>query len=159
IESDQIGTVGVGEATIPAIKSFNTLLGIDEREFMRATQATIKLGIQFENWGHQGEAYMRPFGLVGKDSWMANFQHFWLKAQREGLAKDYWDYSLNIRAAKAGRFMLDPQGGLGYAYHFDAGRYANFLRQYSEQRGVVRTQGEVEQVSLNPETGHIEALI
>src|SRR5690606_18174718 len=66
---------------------------------------------------------------------------------------------LNIRAAKAGRFMLDPQGGLGYAYHFDAGRYANFLRQYSEQRGVVRTQGEVEQVSLNPETGHIEALI
>lgn len=159
IESDQISTVGVGEATIPAIKSFNTLLGIDEREFMRATQATIKLGIQFENWGDQGEAYMHPFGLVGKDSWMANFQHFWLKAQREGLAKDYWDYSLNIRAAKSQKFMLDAQGGLDYAYHFDAGRYANFLRQYSEQRGVVRTQGEVEQVSLNPETGHIEALI
>ncbi len=158
IESAQIGTVGVGEATIPAIKSFNKLLGIDEREFMSATQATFKLGIQFENWGDVGVTYMHPFGPVGKDSWIANFLHFWLKARRQGIAREYWDYSLNIRASAARRFKLDLAAGLDYAYHFDASRYAAFLRRYSEVRGVVRTEGTVDHVKLDPHTGHIQSL-
>ena len=157
IESDAIGTVGVGEATIPAVKSFNKLLGIDEAEFLRATQGTFKLGIQFENWGEQGETYMHPFGLVGKDSWMANFQHFWLKARRMGIAGDYFDYSLNIRAAKSNKFFIDPQSGLDYAYHFDAGLYAALLRQYSEARGVVRREGLIDSVHTN-DMGFIASL-
>ena len=159
VESEAIGTVGVGEATIPAIKSFNKLLGIDEREFMRATQGTFKLGIQFENWGAIGSRYMHPFGLVGKDSWIANFMHFWLRAKQQGMAKDYWDYSLNIRTAYQQKFMLDPEGGLDYAYHFDAGRYAAFLREYSERLGVVRVEGAVAKVQTNSDTGFIEALL
>lgn len=159
VESDAIGTVGVGEATIPAVKSFNKLLGIDEREFLRVTQGTFKLGIQFENWGAPGETYMHPFGLVGKDSWMANFQHFWLKAYRQGVAKDYWDYSLNIRTAKANKFNLDPGAGLDYAYHFDASLYAAFLRRYSEERGVQRVEGKIVQVQTHSDTGYLEALM
>jgi len=159
VESEAIGTVGVGEATVPAIKSFNKLLGINEREFMRATQGTFKLGIQFENWGAQGERYMHPFGLVGKESWMANFMHFWLRAQRQGMAREFGDYSLNIRAASANKFALDAEGDLDYAYHFDAGRYAEFLRHYSERLGVVRIEGAVAQVQTRSDDGYIEALL
>ena len=158
IESDAIGTVGVGEATIPAVKSFNKLLGIDEAEFLKATQGTFKLGIQFENWGAQGDVYMHPFGLVGKDSWMANFQHFWLKANRLGIAKSYFDYSLNIRAAASNKFLIDPNSGVDYAYHFDAGLYARFLRSYSEARGVLRTEGLVRSVQTQMESGFIESV-
>ncbi len=158
IESDAIGTVGVGEATIPAVKSFNTLLGIDEAEFMRNTQGTFKLGIQFENWGAQGDSYMHPFGLVGKDSWMANFQHFWLKAKRKGVAKSYFDYSLNIRAAYSNKFFIDSNSGVDYAYHFDAGLYAAYLRKYSEARGVVRIEGMIDQVQTRSDNGFIESV-
>ncbi len=158
VESDAIGTVGVGEATIPLIRAFNSLLGIDEAEFLAYTQGTFKLGIHFENWGAIGESYMHPFGLVGKDSWMANFQHFWLRAQRLGIARSYWDYSLNIRAAYANKFAPDRASGLEYAYHFDAGRYAQFLRRYAEQRGVKRREGKIAQVKLNSDSGFIETL-
>ncbi len=158
IESDAIGTVGVGEATIPAVKSFNKLLGIDEAEFLKATQGTFKLGIQFENWGAPGDSYMHPFGLVGKDSWMANFQHFWLKAWRRGMAKSYFDYSLNIRAAKANKCVIDPATGLDYAYHFDAGRYAAYLRKYSEARGVTRVEGIIDKVQTRSGDGFIQSL-
>ncbi len=158
VESDAIGTVGVGEATIPAVKSFNKLLGIDESEFMRVTQGTFKLGIQFENWGAVGETYMHPFGLVGKDSWMANFQHFWLKAHRQGDAKSYWDYSLNIRAANTNKFFIDPASGLDYAYHFDAGLYAGFLRKYSEALGVMRIEGTIAHVRTRSGNGHIDSV-
>jgi tryptophan 7-halogenase len=158
IESDAIGTVGVGEATIPAVKSFNKLLGIDEAEFLKTTQGTFKLGIQFENWGAQGDIYMHPFGLVGKDSWMANFQHFWLKAKRMGIAKSYFDYSLNIRTAKANKCMIDPNSGLDYAYHFDAGLYAAYLRKYSEARGVKRIEGLIDSVQTRSDDGFIESV-
>ncbi len=157
IESEAIGTVGVGEATIPAVKSFNKLLGIDEAEFLKTTQGTFKLGIQFENWGAQGDVYMHPFGLVGKDSWMANFQHFWLKAKRMGVAKSYFDYSLNIRTAKANKCMIDPNSGLDYAYHFDAGLYAAYLRKYSEARGVKRIEGFIESLQTRDD-GFIESV-
>ncbi|MDR7088495.1 tryptophan halogenase family protein [Cellvibrio fibrivorans] len=158
IESDAIGTVGVGEATIPAVKSFNKLLGIDEAEFMRNTQGTFKLGIQFENWGAQGDVYMHPFGLVGKDSWMANFQHFWLKANRMGVAKSYFDYSLNIRTANSDKFFIDPNSGVDYAYHFDAGLYAAYLRKYSEVRGVVRIEGLIDTVQTHTDNGFIQSV-
>ncbi|WP_049631583.1 tryptophan halogenase family protein [Cellvibrio sp. pealriver] len=158
IESDAIGTVGVGEATIPAVKSFNKLLGIDEAEFLKTTQGTFKLGIQFENWGERGDVYMHPFGLVGKDSWMANFQHFWLKASRMGVAKSYFDYSLNIRTAKENKCFIDPNSGLDYAYHFDAGLYARYLRQYSEVRGVTRIEGLIDSVQTRSEDGFIESV-
>lgn len=158
IESEAIGTVGVGEATIPAVKSFNKLLGIDEAEFLKTTQGTFKLGIQFENWGALGDVYMHPFGLVGKDSWMANFQHFWLKAHRLGIAKSYFDYSLNIRASNENKCMIDPNTGLDYAYHFDAGLYARYLRTYSEARGVKRIEGMVEHVQTRSEDGFIQSL-
>lgn len=158
IESDAIGTVGVGEATIPAVKSFNKLLGIDEAEFMRNTQGTFKLGIQFENWGAKGDVYMHPFGLVGKDSWMANFQHFWLKANRMGVAKSYFDYSLNIRAANSNKFFIDPNSGVDYAYHFDAGLYAAYLRKYSEVRGVERIEGVIDTVQTCPDSGFIQSV-
>ena len=158
VESETIGTVGVGEATIPAVKSFNKLLGIDEAEFMRNTQGTFKLGIQFENWGAKGDIYMHPFGLVGKDSWMANFQHFWLKAKRMEIAKSYFDYSLNIRAANSNKFLIDPNSGVDYAYHFDAGLYANYLRKYSEVRGVVRIEGLIDKVHTRAENGFIQSI-
>jgi tryptophan 7-halogenase len=158
IESETIGTVGVGEATIPAVKSFNTLLGINEAEFMRATQGTFKLGIQFENWGAIGETYTHPFGLVGKDSWMANFQHFWLKAKRMGIAKSYFDYSLNIRAAHSNKFLIDPSSGVDYAYHFDAGLYAVYLRNYSEARGVTRIEGLIDKVNTRSNDGFITSV-
>lgn len=159
IQSDAIGTVGVGEATIPAVKSFNKLLGIDEREFLRVTQGTIKMGIQFENWGALGDAYIHAFGLFGKDSWMASFQHFWLKAHQLGLAKNYFDYSLNTRAAKSNKFMIDPASGVDYAYHFDATLYAAYLRKYSEALGVTQIEGMVEHVNTSSENGHIESLL
>jgi len=158
IESETIGTVGVGEATIPAVKSFNKLLGIDEAEFMRNTQGTFKLGIQFENWGAEGDAYMHPFGLVGKDSWMANFQHFWLKAKGMGVAKSYFDYSLNIRTAISDKFFIDPNSGVDYAYHFDAGLYAAYLRKYSEARGVVRIEGLIDKVQTHADDGFIQSI-
>jgi tryptophan halogenase len=158
IESENIATVGVGEATVPAIRPFNKLLGIDEREFLRVTKGTFKLGIQFENWGEVGETYMHPFGLVGKDSWMANFQHFWLKGSQTGVAKEYWDYSLNIRSAKANKFNLDPAAGLEYAYHFDASLYAAYLRKYSEALGVKRIEGIINNVRTNRDNGFIDSL-
>ena len=158
VESDAIGTVGVGEATIPLIESFNTLLGIKEQDFLSYTNGTFKLGIKFENWGGQGESYIHPFGIPGKDSWMANFQHFWLRGQQLGVAKAYSDYSINIRAAEAQKFAKDSAAGLAYAYHFDAGLYAKLLRTYSEPKGVKRVEGKVQDVQVDTTTGYIQEL-
>ncbi|EJI86701.1 tryptophan halogenase [Alishewanella aestuarii B11] len=164
VESDSIGTVGVGEATIPAIQHFNAALGINEAEFLRETKGSIKLGIQFENWGRQGDSYMHAFGPVGRQLGMASFHHFWLAAKARGDQSSFWDYSLNYQAAKAGKFNPQsqlpgsPLPGLQYAYHFDAGLYAAFLRRYSEQRGVTRVEGLIAHVEQQP-SGDIATVV
>lgn len=158
IESDQIGTVGVGEATIPTHVSFHRLLGIDEKEFMRATKATFKLGISFENWGRLGDQYFHSFGKIGRSTWMGDFQHMWHHAQSLGLGGDMDDYCFELQAAKAGRFAKSGNSQISYAYHLDASLYAKFLREFSESRGVKRVEGKIQQVKLHSESGFIEEL-
>jgi tryptophan halogenase len=152
----------VGEATIPPILSLNKALGLDEQDFMRQTRATIKLGIQFENWGRVGDAYMHAFGTIGKDFPFCPFQHFWLRARREGFGGDLWDYSLNCQAARQGCFAFVKQQqdmpALAYAYHFDAGLYAQYLRSWSERMGVTRVEGMIGEVRLHPETGFVTSV-
>jgi len=159
VESDEIGTVGVGEATIPPIKTFHKLLGINEQEMMRATQATFKLGIGFENWGQQNDSYIHSFGITGKECWAGEFHHFWLHGLRKGHNRPFGDYCFELQAAKAGKFALSKQMPINYAYHFDATLYAKYLRQFSEKLGVTRKEGKIEQVLKNPDNGHISALI
>jgi len=163
VESETIGTVGVGEATIPPIRIFNQVLGINEAEFIRETKATIKLGIEFENWKNIGERYLHSFGAPGRSSAFCQFHHYFKRAQQLGLKDSLWDYDLNALCAKAGKFAVinskDPVLELPHAYHFDAGLYAKFLRKFSENLGVKRTEGLVEQVQQNKQTGYVEALV
>lgn len=158
VESDMIGTVGVGEATIPPLCSFHKVMGIDEKEFMRATQATFKLGILFENWGQKGDRYIHSFGRVGKSSWMAEFHNFWLRSLERGFDMELGDFCLELQAAKAGKFANSPDSELNYAYHLDATMYAKLLRAMSEQQGVKRVEGKIQHVNQNSETGFIESL-
>jgi tryptophan 7-halogenase len=160
LESDEIGTVGVGEATIPSLQTFHSLLGLEERDFMAATQATFKLGIQFEGWRAAGQHYFHGFGLTGKDHWTAGFQHFWLKGRLhpECEAGDYALYSLEAQAARHSRFAHLPDDGLHYAYHLDATLYARFLRQFSEARGVKRLQGKIVSVQTDAELHTVRSL-
>ena len=158
IESDQIGTVGVGEATIPTLINFHNLLEINEQEFMAATNATFKLGIGFEGWRDVGEDYIHSFGMTGTDHWSAGFQHFWRKGRERGLASDYGDYCLELRAAQENRFAHLPRGGMNYAYHLDATAYARYLRAFSERFGVQRIEGKIVDVTTSALTGHIRSL-
>ena len=158
IESDEIGTVGVGEATIPTLMNFHNLLEINEREFMAATQATFKLGISFENWRNCKEDYIHSFGLTGTDHWTAGFQHFWLKGRERGLAADYGDYCLELKASQENRFAHLPQNGMNYAYHLDASRYARYLRTFSEPFGVQRIEGKIAKVNTDAASGDITSL-
>ncbi|RBP49738.1 tryptophan halogenase family protein [Arenicella xantha] len=165
VESDQIGTVGVGEATIPPILTLNQALGIDQADFMAKTNATIKLGIEFENWRKPGHKYMHAFGKLGKDFPFCGFEQLWLRGLKAGYSSDFWDYSLNYQAAKQGKFALldnipktDMQG-LVYAFHFDAGLYANYLRELSERAGVTRIEGKVKQVDRHTASGDITSLV
>lgn len=158
IESDEIGTVGVGEATIPPIKTFHKLLGIDEQEMMRATNATFKLGISFENWGLKGDEYIHSFGATGKECWAGEFHHFWLHGLRHGHTRPFGDYCLELQAAKANKFALTNQIPINYAYHFDATLYAKYLREFSEKLGVIRQEGKISSVEKDPETGEITTL-
>lgn len=158
VESEMIGTVGVGEATIPPILRYNSILGVNEAEFMRETMATFKLGIEFENWKSVGHKYLHSFGHAGKDHWTAGFQHFWLAGKKRSMSTDYGDYCLEVLAANQNRFAQLPDNGLNYAYHLDASRYAAFLRKLAEQNGVVRREGKIGDVRLHAETGNIEAL-
>ena len=158
VESDEISTVGVGEATIPTLVTFHRLLDINEQEFMAATQATFKLGISFENWRNVGEDYIHSFGTTGKDHWSAGFQHFWLKGCGRNLAADYCDYCLELRAAQEKRFAHLPRGGMNYAFHMDAGLYAKFLRRFSEALGARRIEGKIVEVLAHATPGHIQAL-
>jgi tryptophan halogenase len=165
VESAEIGTVGVGEATIPHIQLFNEILGLDENEFMRKTQATFKLGIEFVNWKQKGQSYVHPFGTYGDDIAAVPFHHYWLKLFHAGLAPDLEQFSLTTQAAYANKFMRSvdipdsPLSKLNYAFQFDAGLYAAFLRNYAEQRGVKRIEGKIAQVKLRAHDGFIESLL
>jgi len=164
VESEEIGTIGVGEATIPPIQAFNNLLGIDEDEFVRETKGTFKLGIEFLDWWRLGHRYFHPFGVYGIDFGPVPFEGLWHRLRLEGGAEPLDRYSICATAAAAGRFMRPQTGGntplshIGYAYHFDAGLYAGFLRRHAEVAGVSRREGRVVEVCLNGEQGLIEAV-
>lgn len=158
IESDEIGTIGVGEATIPTMLPFHSILGVDEKEFMRAANGSIKLGISFENWLERGEKYIHPFGKAGREFWAADFHHFWLRSKALGNQVPFGDYCLELEAAKQGRFAVSEDPWVNYAYHMDATAYGKFLRVCSEKVGVKRVEGLIQKVNLHPETGDIESL-
>lgn len=162
IESEEIGRIGVGEATIPPIRHFNQALGLDEADFLRETKASIKLAIKFENWRVPGEGYFHTFGGAGKNIAFCPFHHYWLRAKLLGDKSSLWDYDLNYLCAIANKFApinsKDAALEMQYAYHFDASLYAAFLRKFSERLGVKRTEGLIEQVSIHADTGNIEAL-
>ncbi|MBY8828337.1 tryptophan halogenase family protein [Hephaestia mangrovi] len=158
VESDEIGTVGVGESTIPTIRTFHSFAGIEEDAFVRATGATFKLGISFENWRRDGDHYFHSFGSVGRSVFLADFQHFWLEARAQGFGGSFGDYSFELRAARENRFTNDPEAGLAYAYHLDATAYARFLRGLAEPAGVRRVEGRIAAVERDGEGGDITAL-
>lgn len=159
VESEDIGTVGVGESTIPTARTFNALLGIDEPAFMRATQATFKLGISFEHWGEIGDRYIHSFGQVGKSTWMGGFHHFWLQARAQGFGGDLGDYCFELKAAEQDRFLTGDDAPLNYAYHLDAGLYGQFLRKMAEADGARRVEGKIASVRQREGDGFVDALV
>jgi tryptophan halogenase len=158
VESEEIGTVGVGEATIPTLLTLHELLKIKEQDFISAVGGTFKLGISFENWHDVGKDYIHSFGYTGKDCWAAGFQHFWLKGKELGISKDFGEYCNEWAAAKQNRFAVLPNQNLNYAYHFDSSRYATFLRKIAEEHGAVRIEGKIEAVQQHEQTGFITGL-
>ncbi|WP_049628974.1 tryptophan halogenase family protein [Cellvibrio sp. pealriver] len=164
VESEDIGTVGVGEATIPQIQRFNIMLGLDDNDFVKKTQATFKLGIQFVNWRKQGHSYIHAFGDVGIDVDAIPFYHYWLKLNHTNPDADIGEYCLNTSAALNRKFMRpinnpnSPLSNIPYAYHFDAGLYAKFLRQYAENLGVERIEATIDQVNLRDSDGFVESV-
>lgn len=159
VESETIGSIGVGESTIPPMALFNRLIGIGEADFMRATQATFKLGINFENWKDIGESYFHSFGTTGTDHWSAGFQHFWLHGLTQGHTHSYDEYCLELQAARQGKFAHLPEERMNYAYQLDSSRYAAFLRKIAENEGVRRIEGRIAEVELDGATGNIAALL
>lgn len=166
IESDEIGTIGVGEATIPAIRTYLQLAGVDEVEMVRATQASFKLGIEFVNWRAPGHSYIHGFGKIGQDLLWLHTHQFWLKFVERGQVKSFDHYALNTLAARKNRFappdMRNPNSPLAdidYAYHFDASLFAAFLRRQSEARGVQRIEGRIVEVRQRPENGFIDHVL
>lgn len=164
IESEMIGTVGVGEATIPPFKDFNRLLEIDEREMMAAVQGGFKLGIQFVNWGKLGDSYIHPFGNYGYEIEGVSFHHVWHHFRSRGDKRPIQVFNLETMAAHFGRFSRTEDFGrddlppANYAYHIDATAYARFLRKYAETRGVSRREGRVTEVTLDPESGFVASV-
>ena len=165
VESEQIGTVGVGEATIPMIQLYNRVLGLDENEFVRETNATFKLGIEFVDWRKRGHSYFHPFGQLGVDMDGIGFMHFWMRWQRSGGGLDYSRFNAETEAARARRFMrTEGETGpkvmpdINYAFQFDASLYAAYLRRYAEKRGARRIEGKVVDVGQDGESGNITSL-
>ena len=165
VESEEIGIVGVGEATIPPISNFNSALGIDEDEFIKATQASFKLGIQFRNWGWLGNEYIHGFGTMGHQTGLVDFHHYWLKARQQGKVDSLDEYSINLLACVKNKFMRattkypnSPLADIGHAFHFDASLYAKYLRGYAEKHGVLRTEGRIASVQQHPETGFVTSV-
>lgn len=159
VESDEIGTVGVGEATIPPIRNFHLLLELGEADFLRAVNGTFKLGIEFQNWGSLGERYFHPFAAHGADRWAAQFHHYWRRARERGESAPLDDFSYEAVLARAGRFGQEGDRKAAYAYHLDAGLYARLLRRISEQHGVGRIEGKVVDVRLDGGSGYIESVV
>jgi tryptophan halogenase len=164
VESEAIGTVGVGEATIPAIKKYNQLIQLDEPEFMRRTQATFKLGIRFDDWVRPGQSYVHGFGVIGQDWEWLRCHQYWLRMNQLGRANDFANHSINTAAALANKFMHpradmkeSPIGHIAYAFQFDASLYAKYLRSLAEQHGVTRTEGRIVAVQTS-ENGDIASV-
>ncbi|MCH7860952.1 MAG: tryptophan 7-halogenase [Proteobacteria bacterium] len=164
VESDEIGIIGVGEATIPQMATFNRMLGLDEDQFVRETKGSFKLGIQFVNWGRIGHRYFHPFGRYGLDMKGVSFHAYYLRLRQLGEAPDVDAWSLQAMAARDDKFMRgidagnSPLSDIAYAYHFDAGLYARFLRRYAEERGVVRREGRIVDVKLRGEDGFVQSV-
>jgi len=158
VESDAIGTIGVGESTIPPLVTYNRLLGIGEADFMRATQATFKLGILFDGWKDGSDRYFHSFGITGQDHWSAGFQHFWLNGRERGHDAAYDAYCLELVAALEGKFAHLPDERMNYAYQLDSSLYAQFLRRMAEADGTRRIEGRIAHVALDGESGDVAGL-
>jgi tryptophan halogenase len=164
IESNEIGIVGVGEATIPQIRHVNQFLGLNEDDVLKATQGTFKLGIQFNDWRRIGDSYLHAFGDIGLPLGLLGFHQYWLRKCRQDPGSDLWAYSLNAQAAKANRFDRmesvgsSPLSGIKHAYHLDAGLYGQYLRRHCDPTAVRRTEGKVVDVQLRAEDGFIESV-
>ncbi len=165
VESSQIGTIGVGEATVPAIKRYFEALGLDPYEVIRATNGTIKLGIEFDGWRREGHSFIHPFGRYGIQAGPVAFHSIWNRLRAAGEIVPLDDYSLGTQLCRAGRVFLPPREPRGdfeqfdWAVHFDAGRFAQLLRQFSEARGVRRIDARLKEVRLHPDSGYIEQLL
>lgn len=158
VESDKIGTIGVGESTIPPLRLFHRTLKIAEPDFMKATSATFKLGISFEGWLRPDSQYIHAFGTTGQESWMAGFQNLWLLAREKGLAEDYGAYCFEVLASRKHKFALAQNQAIHYSYHVDATAYARFLRSICERSSVKRVEGQVASVQQDTEDGFIESV-
>jgi tryptophan halogenase len=165
VESDDIGTIGVGEATIPMISLFNRLLDFDEDDFVKQTQGSFKLGIEFVNWARLGDRYIHGFGVIGQENATVDFHQYWLKMHLAGKAGPLENYSINTAACAQNRFMRprvdmpnSPLSQIAYAFHFDASLYAKFLRGYSETRGVQRIEGKITEVATREGDGHVTSV-
>ena len=165
VESDEIGTIGVGESTIPMISLFNTMLQIDEDEFIRETQASFKLGIEFLDWGRIGDRYIHSFGQIGQEVWTVDFHQYWLKQYLAGKAPELEAFSINAVACAQNKFMrprLDmpksPLSHIRYAFQFDATLYARYLRKYAEKRGVKRVEGRITSVQQREGDGFVKSV-
>jgi tryptophan halogenase len=159
VESEQIGTIGVGESTVPPIRNFHKFLQIDEAEFLRAVAGAFKLSIRFENWRRPGERYIHPFGITGQGTLVCDFHHFWLDSLRRGMQSSLGDYCLEAVASRTDSFGLGTQPEVNYAYHLDATLYARFLRAKAEMWGLKRVEGKIREVKQNGESGFVEALV
>jgi tryptophan halogenase len=159
IESEQIGTVGVGESTVPPIRNFHRFVQIDEQEFLREVAGTFKLSISFENWRRVGDRYIHPFGVTGQGTLVCGFHHFWLDSLERGMKSELGDFCLETVASRVDRFALPPSPQVNYAYHLDAGLYARFLRRKAEGYGLKRLEGKIREVRQNGESGFVEALV